>query len=403
MTEDFWKFTEEHRDDDPARLRLKFHGSDNTWTDDAIAHIECLRKCGNKFGGLQPELMLSTLSVEQATSEPVARLHGEIAHRLLNATGDHGNAPHRILDMTCGMGIDLHALVDALRCPSTGIEMNPRLAEAAAYNFRHNPLVEIVNADSVTWLNDSTMAFDLIFIDPARRGDAGQRVFNIRHCQPDVVEILPMLAAKCRFAMIKLSPMLDVTQTLRDLPQTRELHIVDDSGECRELLAVLDFTTEPAGTEAVVTIHSGDRILSFLPEEERGRQEQYGVAVSGQWLFEPSPACMKAQPFATLCQCHGLRKLHPNTNLFVNDIPVDGLPGKWHEIEEVLDFSSSVMKTLGKRIPKADVAARNFPFKAEELQRRMKIKSGGRHRIVGAATWEPRSPERHVLLVLRKQ
>lgn len=395
--EDFWKFVEKHRNDDPARLRLKYHGSNECWIEDAITHIECMRKCGNKFGEAQPELMLSTLSVEQATSERVAQLHGEIACRLI------GN-PHNILDMTCGLGIDLHALSGTFQCHSTGIEINPNLANAATYNFRNNPLVDIVNADSVKWLeslSDDTK-FDLIFIDPARRGDVGQRLFNIHHCQPDVAEMLPLLADKCRYAMVKLSPMLDVTQTLRDLPPITELHIVDDNGECRELLAVLDFTSESRETEPLITVHSEDRTLSFTPAEERQQHEQYGNALAGMWLFEPSPACMKARPFATLCQCHGLRKLHPNTNLFVNDTTVYDLPGKWYEIEEVADFASSVIKTIGKRIPKADIAARNFPFKAEELQRRLKIKSGGQHRIIGATIGEPRIPERHVLLVLRK-
>ena len=395
--EEFWKFVEGHHDDDPAKLRLKYHGSSESWIEDAITHIECLRRCGKKFGALQPELMLSTLSVEQATSGKVARLHGEIARRLTDTS-------RHILDMTCGMGIDLHAITDALHCPATGIEMNPKLANAAAYNFRNNPLVDIVNADSVKWLesSDVTTKFDLIFIDPARRGDAGQRVFNIHHCQPDVAELLPLLASKCRFAMVKLSPMLDVTQTLRDLPPARELHIVDENGECRELLAVLDFERATECHEPLITVHSGDKTLSFKPEEEKIQQERYGDAIAGMWLFEPSPACMKAQPFATLCGKYGLIKLHPNTNLFVCGKPAEELPGKWYEIEEVLPFSSSVIKTLGKRIPKADIAARNFPFKAEELQRRLKIKSGGNHRIIGTSIGEPRSPERPVLLVLKK-
>lgn len=395
--EDFWKFVEEHRNDDPARLRLKYHGSNECWIEEAITHIECLRKCGNKFGKARPDLMPSTLSVEQATSEKVAQLHGEIARKLI------GN-PHNILDMTCGLGIDLHALSDTFQCRSTGIEINPKLANAATYNFRNNPLVDIVNADSVKWLESSpdNTKFDLIFIDPARRDDAGQRVFNIHHCQPDVAEMLPLLAAKCSYAMVKLSPMLDVTQTLRDLPPITELHIVDDNGECRELLAVLDFSYGSKEAEPLITIHSGDKTLSFTPAEERQRQEQYGAPIAGMWLFEPSPACMKAHPFATLCELYGLKKLHPNTNLFIADTPSYNLPGKWYEIEAVHDFASSVIKTLGKSITHADIAVRNFPFKAEGLQRRLKIKSGGRHRIIGATIGEPRFPERHVLLVLRK-
>ncbi|MDE6527825.1 MAG: class I SAM-dependent methyltransferase [Muribaculaceae bacterium] len=238
----FWEFVGRHRNDDVAKLRLKFHGKGEAWTDSAITHIECLKKCGKKFGSLQPRLMLSPLSVEQATSESVALLHASIAKRVA------GNA-RLMLDMTCGMGIDLMAMQNALGCQAIGIEMNPHLASATAYNFSDKRDVEILCDDSVAWLNRYDGApIDLVFIDPARRGSAGQRVFNIHHCQPDVSVLMPVLEVKSRVVIVKLSPMLDVTQTLRDLPNTTELHLIDEGGECREMLAVIKMGQDAANT-----------------------------------------------------------------------------------------------------------------------------------------------------------
>ena len=128
--------------------------------------------------------------------------------------------------------------------------------------------VEILNCDSVGWLERySGNKFDLVFIDPARRGDAGQRVFNIHHCQPDISELLPLLSLKARFAMVKLSPMLDVTQTLRDLPFSAELHVIDDGGECRELLAVLDFERD-CHMEAAIVVHSAHMELHYYSDNQ---------------------------------------------------------------------------------------------------------------------------------------
>lgn len=394
--DDFWQFVEKYRDADIITLRLKFHTSEEAWLDDAITHIECLQRCKKKFGDLQPKLMLSTLSLEQATSCQVALLHAAIAQRIIEK-------PQRMLDMTCGMGIDLMAVSDALGCHAIGIELDRKLSEVTAYNFigRHN--VEIVCADSVKWLhNYNDEIFDLIFIDPARRGNAGQRLFNIHDCHPDISMLIPQFALKSRFVMAKLSPMLDITQTLRDLPKTIELHVVDEGGECRELLAVLDMSITEKPDAAKIIIHSGNTELSFTQEEEKIRTYSFGGGKAGMWLFEPSPAAMKAAPFASLCTLHHLIKLHPNTHLFYGPTPIPGLPGKWYEITGIADFSSSTLKALGKKIGSADVAVRNFPLRAEELQKRLKVKSGGLCRVIGATVLTSDNSEKRMLFVLNK-
>lgn len=394
---EFWEFISKHRNEDVAKLRLKFHGKGETWTDCAITHIECLKKCGKKFGDMQPRLMLSALSVEQATSGNVALLHGELAKRVV------GQA-ESILDMTCGMGIDLRAIRNALGCHALGIELNQELAAATAYNFSDCSNVEILCDDSVQWLERyDGVKFDLVFIDPARRGDGGQRVFNIHHCQPDISELLPVLERKCRFVMVKLSPMLDVTQTLRDLPQAVELHLIDEGGECREILVILDMSSSRQGGSPLISIHSGDATLTFRLEDERAQSCAYESRTNGRWLFEPSPATMKAQPFGILCGLYNMTKLHPNTHLFCCDAPVAGLPGKWYEIEFETEMSVSVLKTLGKQIGgKADVAVRNFPLKADELQKRLKLKPGGSCRLMGATVLESGNMEKRMLFVLKK-
>jgi len=395
VTDEFWRFVETHQHEDVMKLRLKFHRNNEAWVENAINHIECLKKCGKKFGSLQPRLMQSPLSVEQATSERVALLHGEIAKRIV------GDAKC-ILDMTCGMGIDLRAIATSLNCSAVGIEMNPTLASVTGYNFGDIEAVEILNCDSVGWLERySGNKFDLVFIDPARRGDAGQRVFNIHHCQPDISELLPLLSLKARFAMVKLSPMLDVTQTLRDLPFTAELHVIDDGGECRELLAVLDFERD-CHIEADIVVHSAHMELAFTYSDNQECECRFGMGLPGQWLFEPSPAAMKSKPFGVLCSRYGLVKFHPNTHLFVGDAPVEGLPGRWYEIEEVAEFSSSAIKSISKRGMSADVAVRNFPLKAEEFQKRLKIKPGGLRRIIGATISASDSTEKRMIFILKK-
>lgn len=378
---EFYDWIRKHRNDDPTSLRLKYHGKDE-WTADAITHIECLRKAGNKFccrysQAWIPELMLSPLSVEQATSGNVAWLHRLIA-------GDTENGPRRVLDMTCGMGIDAAYLSWMPETRLTALDLNPTAATAAMHNFRNAPNVEIINGDSVEYLTRSNETFDIIFIDPARRGDAGQRVYNVHDCTPDVTVLIPLMLSKGRQILIKLSPMLDVIQTLRDLPSTTCLHIIDDNGECRELLAETD-TRHYTGEPLIKAWNNGIPFTFTRSEESETPISAYRIPAAGDFLFEPSPAIMKAAPFKLLAQRFDMQKLHQFTHLYVSDRYTSMFPGKGYEIMEVIPFSSSAMRHFAARYPKIDVATRNFGISTEELRKRLRVKQGdGDIRVIGA-------------------
>lgn len=395
ISDEFKQFVKKHEKDDPVRLRLKYHGSSSMWISDAITHIECLRKCGRKFGAFQPELMLFPLSVEQATSEKVALLHATIAGSLIDR-------PEFIVDMTCGLGIDLRAISQRLKCRACGFDILPELASVTQYNFRNDANVEIIAGDSVEWLTGYTgTRIDLIFIDPARRGAHGEKLYNIHDCQPDVSALLPLFRNKSRYAMIKLSPMLDVTQTFRDLPDMKALYVVDEGGECRELLAVLDFTTKTDAPETI--IWSDGKILTFNQADDNSSTAIYAIPEIGQYLYEPSPAAMKALPSKLLCQRFGLKKLHVNTHLFTSELPVETLPGKWYQIDDLNGVSSSKLKEIGRRIGRADVAVRNFPITPETLAKKLGIKNGGDSRVICCTVGgDAHQSERGVLLTLKR-
>lgn len=397
---EFFQFVDAHVNEDPVRLRLKYQSKGENWVQDAITHIECLHKCKGKFGNLQPELMLHPVSVEQASSARVARFHAEVMHC-------HAQQAVSLLDMTCGLGVDFAAMSaaitdDSKRC--LAIELDEKRCAVAQYNFRDREGVKIVNADSVKWLYDyKGDRFDVVFIDPARRNATGGRVFNLHDCQPDIVELMPLIASKSNVLIAKLSPMLDVTQTLRDLPQATHLYVVEERGECRELLAAADFSQSdaPCGLDAEIVATDSDKTFRFSLAEERQAEMRFGVPERGLYLYEPSPAMMKAGPFATLCRRHGMQKLHPNSHLYIAGTPAPCLPGRWNRIADVVDFSSRSAKALSAKIGgAADVAVRNFPMRAEEFQKRFGFKGGDTWRVMATSLSHPR---KNVLVLLEKQ
>lgn len=375
LPEEYFSFVAENRERDPKALRLKYHGDSREWMPLALNHIEGLRKCGKKFidadgKDFTPRVIARPLSVEQATSAQIGKLHDRLAAGAVT-----------VLDMTCGLGLDSRFISRGRRLIS--IEMDAALAEAARANFADDSNIEVICADSTAWLAEyEGEPFDLVFIDPARRGDGNKRLFNISDCAPDVKALLPLLRKKAKRVMVKLSPMLDVTQTLRDLPDTSELHIVEERGDCRELLAVLDF--EKSVCSPAIFIHCEAVEFAFTADEESEAAPGCALPLPGMWLCEPGPAAMKSGAFNTIAWRLGLHPLHRNTHVYVSETMPEGFPGKCREIEAVYPLASSTLKTIGKSIARADVAIRNLPqFTPEILAKRLGIKPGGDKRVIG--------------------
>lgn len=373
----FWAWVEQHRDSDTTRLRLGKKNGAPEWIDDAIAQVENERRSRSKFRndktGLVPRLMPLGISVEQATSARIAELH-------YNISGIYAGKQARVLDMTCGLGVDASFLARDTTTRLTALDLDSKIAAIATYNFMERPNIEVINGDSVEWLKNTEERFDLIFIDPARRNDSGGRVYNLHDCVPDVTSLLPLMLAKSSLVMVKMSPMLDLTQTLRDLPGTRELWVVAERNECRELLAVIDGKNIP---DPAITIWNDGATFTFSMGEEATAQGECTLPGVGSYLLEPSPATMKAAPFKLLCQRFNASMIHPNTHLYTSTEQPLGFPGRIYRINEIIPYTSGNIRHIARKKLEAEVATRNFPISAEALRSRLGIKKNGDTRITG--------------------
>lgn len=369
--EDFWGFIETHSKDDCIKLRLKYSGDSDKLK--AIEQIELSRKTPEKFidrdgQSVRPKLLYSTVSVEQSTSAPISRFHASIAQGCMT-----------VLDMTMGMGMDAYAFCSINNADVTAIEMNRGLYETSCKNFSSLDRLKIINADSIEWLRSSDRYFDCIFIDPARRDSAGKKVYDIHDCTPDVTMILPLIMSHAPLAMIKLSPMLDITATIRTLHGVSELYVVEERGECRELLAVV---REGCAQETTIIIKSDYPEFRFSLQEEAESDSTYGLPSKGDMLYEPSPAAMKAAPFKLLGRRFNLRKVAPNSHLYYGSSPAKGFPGKGYEIMEIIPYSSSWLKRFRRQWPNVSVATRNFPETAESLKAKLRVNESSKFRLM---------------------
>ena len=302
----------------------------------------------------------------------------------------------RIADLTGGMGVDCWAF-SQVAGEVLYNEMQEGLVEATRLNFRELGVENVefsckkVEVGKVKEILDGFEP-DVVFLDPARRGEDGRKVFLIEECQPDVVGLLPELFGVSRFVMVKLSPMADITMACKRLSHVMEVHVVAAGGECKELLFVMDREWE--GEHAVFVVENGSVMeIPGHPSTSSGTARDdvsasvisTGAKRSGEiYLFEPGKALSKAGAFDLPCR-FGLTKLGVHTHLYTGGAVPEGVEpfGKWFEVVEVLPLNNRTMKEAGKRWPQAEVTARNVPMTSDLLRKKIGCASGGDIHLFG--------------------
>ncbi|MDE6320839.1 MAG: hypothetical protein K2L93_00915, partial [Muribaculaceae bacterium] len=239
--------------------------------------------------------------------------------------------------------------------------------------------------------------FDVCYIDPARRGVEGERVYGLDDCSPNVVSLLPYISRISKRLIVKMSPMLDITATLKSLPKTCRIIALGTTTECKELIAVVDFS-EATDTPIIetVTIKPNDEksTFAFTKNDEIVAQAMIAMPQAGDYLYIPYPSVMKAGGIKVLSERFRLSKPNANTQLFYSSESIEDFPGTRLKIVEVLPYASSVIKRLNRRYPAAMVSERNMGISSDVLRRKLAVREGGDVRIIGFSA----AKERYLLI-----
>ncbi len=310
------------------------------------------------------------LSLEQSSSESTAKYKSTLCEG------------KTLTDLTGGFGIDTYFLSSLFEQVSY-VERDAELCEIAAHNFevleRNN--IQVFNADSEKFLTEM-VAVDWIFIDPARRSESGKKVIFLSDCEPNVVALASLLIEKATNVMIKLSPMLDITSAVRELPDTKEIHIISVDNECKEVLLILnrDLKHSEVGDLKINTINISknkiNQVFNYNFDEESNSTAIYTSTI-GKYLYEPNAAVLKSGAFRLVGNRFGLRKLHTNTHLYTSAEYSLEFPGRAFEVQKVWGNSKKELKELATNCPKANISTRNYPIPIDELRKKLKIKDGG--------------------------
>ncbi|MBR1889561.1 MAG: SAM-dependent methyltransferase [Alloprevotella sp.] len=312
------------------------------------------------------------LSIEQCSGETAAQLKAQLVEQ-------HISSRHRMADLTGGLGIDFASLAP-LFDEAYYIERQEVLVNVARHNLplMGVPEAHVVQADASEWLTQAPL-LDLVFLDPARRDSVGRKVAGMADCEPNVLELLPLLRDKARYALLKLSPMLDLSSCLRDLPMASEVHIIAEKGECKELLVLLDFQLDRDAVlpdETAIFCHDG-----FLFQFSRSEEKSCTVRTTNQvfqYLYEPSAALLKAGAFKVVATRLQLLKLHQESHLYTSQALVNEFPGRTFRVLRTTNFSKKALREFTKGVKQANLSVRNFPATVTDLRKRLHLAEGGK-------------------------
>ena len=363
------EFIAQHREEDVRTLALQAGRFPTVDMREAVTQIEGWQQAREKlptWAAVKGIIYPPKISMEQCSSEKTAK------YKAKQVKGK------RFADLTGGFGIDFSYMARNFN-EAFYIERNKTLCDIATANFSLLGLedAKVMNGNSEE-LFESLPHLDWIFVDPARRDGDGRKVVALSDCEPNVVEL--DLLSKADMAMIKCSPMLDITMACRQLQHVSSVHIVSVNNECKELLIILnsgDFTGFT--THCVNILKDSTQIFSFTQDDEDTAETSYSSEV-GKYLYEPNASVQKAGSPKSLSSHYHVDKLHPNSHLYTSNEHIHDFPGRIFEVVEVLGFSKADIKSV-QSLGKANITVRNFPESVQLLRKRLKLTDGGENYI----------------------
>lgn len=370
-------FIEEHAEDNVQTLALRAARFPKVNMATAIIQIAARQTARTKLPSWWKTAGIrypSHLAMEQCSSEVTALYKAKLIPEELKKGG--------LTDLSGGFGADFVCMAKGFS-DATYVERQEDLCALAEHNFPllGLPQAQVVNMDSVKYLKEMPHQA-IIFIDPARRDLKGRKTVLISDCEPDISRLQEQLLEKAERVIVKLSPMLDISLALEQLPHVREVHVVAVKGECKELVMVMDAEANSANARIVCT-----NLPTTLPTVwpvpfSFSRQEEeeaiYSIATQIKtYLYEPNSVLMKAGAFRMIAAHYGVEKLHPSSHLYTSDQRIKEFPGRIFEVIAHGGFGKREVKELLASVKKANLTVRNFPNSVADLRKRLKLPEGG--------------------------
>ena len=290
-----------------------------------------------------------------------------------------------LLDLSCGLGIDAMAAARNFR-RVVAVERDEVLAEVVRYNMQLLGVenVEVVTASAEEFIASTDDHFDWVFVDPDRRSDEGKKMVRMEDCSPNVLSMMPRLEEIASRVAIKLSPMFDVEEALRLLPDS-VVEVVSMAGECKELNI---YTHAERSVVRIAVVGVGEWEYSAEDVGVAPSVEEFDASV-WRYLIIPDVAVQKARvAVAAFSRCATMWS--NNGYAFARELPEVALPARIFEIESIEPYRPKELKRKWKGVG-VEIMKRDTSLSIDGVRRATSARAGMDKIValttIGGDTW----------------
>jgi len=359
-----------HLQHDVTKLALKPRKLGQATFRDVLAQISARQKAKDKLPEWSSNLDLlfpPIQNLEQSSSFFTA------FHKFLTFSTLHTSA-----DLTGGFGIDTYFL-SKISSHVHYVEPNEELACIVAHNFQQlgvqNITYHVSNAES--YLSNLIEKLDLFYLDPSRRDSSGQRIYQLEDHEPNIKSLLPSLLDHSNQIIVKTSPMLSITETIRQNKDLAQIQLIEYQNELKEINLLFKQNTN----QTIQVISDKENTSISIPLESRNLPVTIATEISG-YLLEPSPAWQKSGLFGHICQKYQVQQFGLHTHFMISDSELPSFHGKqWKIISELPIDKTAIHQAINGK--KANVVLRNAPLETAEFCKKMDIIHSEPHYLLG--------------------
>lgn len=277
-------------------------------------------------------------------------------------------------DLTSGFGVDAH-FMSTLFERFVSVEPNKELLELQKHNSKSFELSNRTFHLSKAF-EFLAQPFDVLYIDPSRRDEHQKQLIELNHCIPDCILNYNQLSSNSDLFLIKASPMVDISQSLRMLPHCFRVDLITVHFELKEILFFNAKTKSNSNPEIHIHHYRKDRLQwsEFKFNKTQNEKNEISISPLNDFLFEPHPGMMKARCSSQITSRFDCAALERNTHLYTAAEDRVLFEGRRFKVISHFPFSKRNMKSLvGGHF---HVISKNFKLSVHEIRRQFKIKEG---------------------------
>jgi hypothetical protein len=351
--------------------------------------IHCLQKAKTKLPTWfsTPNLIYTKTAIEQCSSEITAKFKAQLFENQL------------VADLSGGLGVDTYFFAQT-NAQVFHIEPNLDLQNIVKHNYKQ------LNISNIAFFNDTAEGFlrqsnaaEILYFDPSRRNE-NQRTFKLEEGEPNVVSLLPNLLAQAKKILLKTSPFLDISLTIKQLQSVSQVWILAVANEVKEVLYLIENTQNEPEIQAInYKNEKSTEVFNFKYSSEKNLADSQKIEFSEpqKYLYEPNAAILKAGGFLSFAQQFGLAKIHINSHLYTSNELKSEIPARIFEIRAVCKLDKKLIHShLTQK--QAHLTVRNFPLSVAEIRQKIQIKEGGEDYLFATTDLH----NHHIVLVCRK-